>query len=324
MANWDGCFYERIKMVIEEVARDLAPGGEPYPVMAGDVGERILEGLQAIRLADEVGMQRDAHHRARVLAFLVQAVELAPDDLAVVARRHRADIERDGVVHLERVGDAGEAPFPDLHRAGLVVVEEIADIGEAHLGDEIERALGVGERGGEPAVELLAGHPPDGVDRILDQRALLRLAHAEGVAGVVGAVRIELPAALDTGLDHFRVVLAYRDVERHAAAHAAAVHRLRHAPEAGAVAVVAVRVVDDIRDRPRPRGARRVLRRVELVELDVRRDPERHARAVRPNDLRPPVVGQVVVEPGVPLHSFFRYSRTSETGRTSAYLSAMS
>src|SRR6266850_8235703 len=139
MANWDGCFYKRIEMVIEEVARDLASGGEPDLVVAGDVGERILERLEPVGLADEVRVQRDAHHRARLVAFLVQAVELAPDDLAVVPRRHRGYVEGDGVVHLERVGDARQAPLSYLDRPRLVVVEEVADIGEPHLGDEIER-----------------------------------------------------------------------------------------------------------------------------------------------------------------------------------------
>src|SRR6266850_6889039 len=145
MANWDGCFYKRIKMVIQEVARDLTPGGEPDLVVAGDVGERLLERLQAVGLAYEVRVQRDAHHGARLRAFLVQAIELALDDLAVMARRHRADVECDGVVHLERVGDAGKSPLPHLHGSGLVVVEEIADIGEAHLGDERSEERRVGK-----------------------------------------------------------------------------------------------------------------------------------------------------------------------------------
>src|SRR6266850_1880767 len=100
--------------------------------------------------------------------------------IAEVARRHRAHIECDGVVHLERIGDAREPAGPYLYRAGLVVVEQVADIGEAHLSYEIERALGVGERGGEPPVELLPGDTLDGIDRVLDQLALLRFAHAEG------------------------------------------------------------------------------------------------------------------------------------------------
>src|SRR4051812_50080978 len=92
-------------------------------------------------------------------------------------------------------------------------------------------------------------------------------------------MRVELPAPLDARLDHLRMVLAYRDIERHAASHAAAVHRLGHAPEPGAVAVVAIRVVEDIRDRPRPRGARRVPRRGGLGKNHVLGGPETHARA---------------------------------------------
>ena len=57
MANGDGCLQKGIETVIEEVARDLASGGKPHLVVAGDVGERVLECLQAIRLADGASME---------------------------------------------------------------------------------------------------------------------------------------------------------------------------------------------------------------------------------------------------------------------------
>ena len=92
--------------MIEEVLRDLAPGREPDLVVAGDVGERLLEGRDTIGLADQVRMQRDAHHRAGIRALLVEPVELALDDVAIGARRSKVDVEDDGVVHLQRIGDA--------------------------------------------------------------------------------------------------------------------------------------------------------------------------------------------------------------------------
>ena len=68
------------------------------------------------------------------------------------------------------------------------------------------KAVGLTRSGG---TSVLA----DGVDRILDHRALLRLVHAHQVAGVVGAVGIELPVLLHAGLDDLWMVFAHRDVE---------------------------------------------------------------------------------------------------------------
>ena len=105
-------------------------------------------------------------------------------------------------------------------------MEQVADIGQAHLGHQVQRALGVGQGRGQPAVELLAGVLAHGVNRVLDDGAFLRLGHAHQVARVVGAVRVKLPALVGAGLDHLGVVLAHRHIERDAAAHVAALHGL--------------------------------------------------------------------------------------------------
>ncbi len=57
---------ERLQMVGDEVVCDLPPRRQPHLVVAGDVAQRLLEGLEAVGPADQIGMQRDAHHRAAV------------------------------------------------------------------------------------------------------------------------------------------------------------------------------------------------------------------------------------------------------------------
>ncbi len=260
--------------------RDLAPGGQPDLVVAGDVRQRFFERSHAVGLTDQIRVQWNTHHGARFFALGVQAVELALEDVGITPRRDQIDVVDDDVVHLQRIRHAGQPALFDLDRAGLVVVEQVADIGQAHLGDQVQRVVGIGQRRRQPAIELLAGVFADGVDRVLDHRALLRLGHAHQVTRVVGAVRVELPAVVGAGLDDLGVVFANRHVQRHAAAHVAALHGLEHAPEAGAVAVVAVGIVQHIGRRTRPGRARRIARRVELVELDVRRHPERDPGAI--------------------------------------------
>src|SRR5258706_8574979 len=94
---------EGVVVVLGEMLRNLAAGREPDLVVAGDVGECFLEGPDAIGLADEVKMQRNAHHRARLGAFRVQPVELPLEDLAVVPGGDEVHVVDDEVVHLERV-----------------------------------------------------------------------------------------------------------------------------------------------------------------------------------------------------------------------------
>src|SRR5882757_1828233 len=63
----------------EPGADDLPAGGEPHPVMRGDVGERLVEPGDAVRHADQVGMQADRHDPAGLRALGVKRVELAFD-----------------------------------------------------------------------------------------------------------------------------------------------------------------------------------------------------------------------------------------------------
>ena len=69
------------QVVLRVVRGDLAPGGEPHLVVAGDVAQHLVERGDAVRLADQEGVQRHAHHRAGLRAFLVQLVELRLADL---------------------------------------------------------------------------------------------------------------------------------------------------------------------------------------------------------------------------------------------------
>src|ERR1700754_2050792 len=58
------------------VSRDLRPGRLPHAGMPADVGERRVEGVDAMRHAGEIGMQRDRHHAPGFGALAIEHVEL--------------------------------------------------------------------------------------------------------------------------------------------------------------------------------------------------------------------------------------------------------
>ena len=189
-----------------------------------------------------------------------------------------------------------------LDRAGLVVVEEVAHIGQPGLGHQIQGLVGVRQRRRQPSIEFLARVLFDGVDRVANEFALLVGRHVKHIAGVVGAVGVKLPTALDTGGNDLGVVLTQSDIERHAATHPASVHRFHHAPHAHPVAVVTVRISLHIGHRSWPGRALGVGRGVEFVKLNIGRHPKGQLRPIGPADGGAVLIGQKVVVARIAFH----------------------
>src|SRR6476646_6667622 len=101
----------------------------------------------------------------------------------------------------------------------------------------------------------------DGCDDVLDELAVLVLAHAVLEARVVDAVREQLPVTSEAGLDDLGMMVADSDVERNASAHAVPIHDVHQAPQTDTIAVVPVRIELNVRSRTRHVLARRVDRR---------------------------------------------------------------
>ena len=135
--------------------------------------------------------------------------------------------------------------------------------------------------------------------------------HAVNEPGVVDAVTEELPFQAHALFDDIGHVVAHGCIERDARAYVKLREGLHDAPDAGAIAVIAKRVVQDIRIWARPDRASLSVRRVQFVDLDVRGDPECNARAVWPADRWPIDQRQVCVAAGVPHHRWVQF-RCSE------------
>ncbi len=140
----------------------------------------------------------------------------------------------------------------------------------------------LGERRPEPAARPRAGALLDCVDDVVDDLLLFILGLAVDQRRVVVTVAHPFPAELLAALDDARIFAADVGVERHGALDAVFFHHLHHAPDADAHAVVAPGVVQHVRHELRGHRSNGRGWSVEQKMLDVRNDPERYARAVRP------------------------------------------
>ena len=181
-------------------------------------------------------------------------------------------------------------------------MEEVADIGEIVLGEQRNTAFRMGDRRRQRTDHPLPDMFIDAFDHVLDIGAFLRLVHAVEITRVVDAVAEELPMPFLTLFDNFRMMVQRRDIERDAATNAIFIHNLQHAPKSGPIAVIPVRIVDHIRQRPRHGAAMRIERRLEFVILDIRRDPEGNLFAFGPGEFRPVDIRPVVVMSGIAYH----------------------
>src|SRR3977135_3107011 len=134
------------------VAGDLGPRRLPHPRMPADIGERGLEGVDAMRHAGEIGVQRNRHDAARFGALAIEHIELPADHLAELVGGTVRAFEHWLVVYLVAIGHRGEAAAAiEAHRIGLVVVGPVADIIATLGGKQIERVPGLLQTGAQPA-----------------------------------------------------------------------------------------------------------------------------------------------------------------------------
>ena len=85
---------------------DRAGRGEPgLPLLLLEVLERAAQVAQPVGLADEVGMQRDAHDERLLGALAQHFVEVVHDHVGEVAAVHLARNDHRDVVQLLRIGD---------------------------------------------------------------------------------------------------------------------------------------------------------------------------------------------------------------------------
>ena len=94
---------------------------------------------QAIRLADDVRMERDAHDERLALRLREHLVEVVDDHVGEVAGVHLPRDDHRDVVQLLRIGDGPELAILRFEFDRLVVVGPVEGVLVARLGEEVGR-----------------------------------------------------------------------------------------------------------------------------------------------------------------------------------------
>src|SRR4051812_15373509 len=243
------------------MSRDFGPGRLPHPRMPADIRKRRVEGVDAMRHAGEIGVQRNRHDAARFGALAIEHIELPADHLAELVGGTVRAFEHRLVVDLVAVGHRDQTPPRiEAHRIGLVIVGPVADILATLGGKQIERVPGLLQTGAQPADRACAARLGNGREGALDDPTFLAGRGFVQAAGVAFAMTHPFPAQLlplrnDLGMMCTEIV-----VERDGAADPVAVEYPHEPNHAAAVAVVTGRPGRDIGYRGAgPAGARRYL-----------------------------------------------------------------
>src|SRR5437762_7047175 len=93
---------------IEPGVHDLRARREPHAVMRGDVADGFVEPGDAMRHADQIGMQADRHDAAGLRDLGVERVELAFDRRDKLIDRAVARVEKRRIVDFVGIGDRDE------------------------------------------------------------------------------------------------------------------------------------------------------------------------------------------------------------------------
>src|SRR6478609_5165457 len=197
------------------VAGDLGAGRLPPPRVSADVGERGLEGIDAVRHAGEIGVQRNRHDPSRFRALAIEHVELPADHLAEFIGGAVRALEHRLVVDLVAIGHGDEtAATLEAHRIGLVVISPVAHILATFGSEEVERVPGLLQTGAEPADRARAAGLGDGRERALDDPLFLAGRRFVEAPGIAFAMPHPFPAELLALGDDFGMVRAEVAVER--------------------------------------------------------------------------------------------------------------
>src|SRR5688500_6613778 len=170
---WDA-FGQRLKRRprVQIRPHDLFARCFPHARMAADVCERRIEPADAVRYADDEGMQADRHHPPRAFTLAVEHVELALDHVLELVDRPVAIVKLWRVVDLVGIGQIDELLAFDVHAIRLIVVHPVRHVLTALFCQDIECIPRLREPRAQPADGFLSRRLPESLERTPDELAL--------------------------------------------------------------------------------------------------------------------------------------------------------
>ena len=279
------------------MVEDGAGGGDPdIAARLRHHRQRAPQHAQPVRLADDVGVQRDAHHlRQAIGADLAQPfLEIIHDHPRKGLGRFAAGGDGGDVVDLLRIGHGQQRATARPHPDRGVIGAPVHGVAIAFLGQQVGRRAAFGDPGGQPAVRRGALVARNGLGRVGDQAAFLGLGQHRLAFGIGAAMAGHLVAARPMGGHQVWRVVVHRAVEQHGRGHRDLIQQVQQPPAADPVAIVAPGEVQHIRLRPAggefgaqpfPEG--------EMLQIDAEIDGE--LRPTRPGIGGAPPPGRVVV-----------------------------
>ena len=203
----------------------------------------------AVRHAGQIGVEGNGHDFGLIGAFFVQAVEMIHRSRIqhlgwMVLQRHHHD-----VMDFKVVGQRDDRLAGGAQGDRFVVKHPVTDVLDPGRCQMINRVVGLGQAGPEPAARALARKPGDDVDRLADDFLLMvDLMHRH----LVVTVDVEFPAAGQTCLDHLRISLAHPGVESDGGRDSELLEKLSQTPETNPHAVLVPGPVRRVRQHRLP------------------------------------------------------------------------
>ena len=258
------------------------------------MGQRAAQVAQAVGLAHQVGVERDAHDQRLGGGLLQHLVEIVDDHVGELRRPVLARDDGGDVVDLLRVGDGQEPPVFGAHPHRLVVHRPVERVAVAVAGEQVGGDAAFGDPGREPALGRRPLRRRDDGGGFGDQGGFgLRVQHALAF-GIGAAVAHHLVAAGAEGGHELRRVGIHGAVGEHADGQAQPLEHLEHAPGAHPVAVVAPGVVEDVgRGAAGGKLGPQPLAEGEMLQVQPEIDGE--PLAPGPGIIGPPGDGRIVV-----------------------------
>ena len=237
-----------------------------------------------MRLAHQEGVQRHATHQRPAVALavgelLVKAIGDHGGELAIAGAP--VDEGRDVVELHGRVGHAHDGPPIGAEPLGLFVKEPVHLVGVAGLEQQLGRFGALRNERAQPAFGGLAFFLDEAIAHLLQHGALGGFVHVDLALGVGAAMADKLVAALAERHQHLGANVVHAGVGQNGQRNLVAVEQLQNAPNAHAIAVVAVGKAP-VKGCCRQRGEVGAGVAAKFKSLDVQRKVHRQLGAIGP------------------------------------------